>query len=111
MNTYIYLAFSKCTFQNKVLGGFHIISIHDQDGNLIFREKPHGKAETFRPWFIANCTEKIENVEVIAETFEREVLECTDFNLDYNDQTFAMHLESYTMMDSKLIDMATGLGR
>ena len=48
---------------------------------------------------------------MIAETFEREVLECTDFNLDYNDQTYAMHLESYTMMDSKLIDMATGLGR
>ena len=107
------LVYLNCTFQNKILGGFHIISIHDEHGNLIFRENPkkRQKAETFRPWFITNCNESIDNVKIIAEIFEKEILECTNFDLDYDDQKIATHLQVLPMMDSKLINLATGLGR
>ena len=96
-------------FQNKVLGAIHIHSIHDQNGKLIYEDKSQS-AESARPWFIANCTEKLENVKIIAETFEKEILECTDMNMEYDGKTVAVSLKTYVMMDSKLIDMATGLG-
>ena len=40
--------------QSKTLGGIHIVSIHDEHGNLIWREKKGKKqsAVSFRPWFI-----------------------------------------------------------
>ena len=40
--------------QSKVLGGVHIVTIHDEHGNLIFREKKGKRqsAVSFRPWFI-----------------------------------------------------------
>ena len=91
------------------MGGYHLISIHDQNDKLIFEEKTQNP-ETFRPWFIANCTEAAENVEIIAATFEKEILECTDMNMEYDDKTFAIHLQIHPMMDSKVIDLATGLG-
>ena len=99
----------KYPFQSKILGGFHLISIHDQQGKQIFKEKSQ-KAQTFRPWFIANCNEAIENVEVIAETFENEIVDSTDMEIEFNDSKFATHLRIYPMMDSKLIDLGTGLG-
>ena len=96
-------------FQNKILGGIHIVSIHDQHGNLIFKEKKQS-AETFRPWFISNCTEAVQNVEIIAEMFENELLECSEMDFEFNGKNYTTELQIYTMMDSKLIDLATGLG-
>ena len=101
--------YANICFQNKVLGVIHIISIHDQNGKLIFEENSQNP-ETCRPWFIANCAEVVGNVKDIAETFEKEILECTDMNMEYNDKSIAINLKTYIMMDSKLIDMATGLG-
>ena len=63
-----------------------------------------------RPWFIANCDEHISNIKIIGETFENELIDCTDMEFDFNDQKFDMHLRTFLMMDSKLIDLATGLG-
>ena len=97
------------TFQNKILGGFHIISIHNEHGELIFKENSQ-KPQTFRPWFIANCTEAVENVNIIAAMYEKEILECTNMDILYNDKNYATQLEIFQMMDSKLIDLATGLG-
>ena len=98
--------------QSKVLGGFHIVSIHDEHGKLIFKEKKSQKAKAFRPWFIANCNEAKENVEIIAAMFEKEILACTltDMDLDYNEKKYSIHLRFFPMVDSKLIDLGTGLG-
>ena len=40
--------------QSKILGVIHIVSIHDEHGNLIFREKKGKRqsAVSCRPWFI-----------------------------------------------------------
>ena len=77
---------------------------------MIFKEKKSQKAKAFRPWFIANCGESKENVDTIAEMFEKEFLECTDMDLDFNEKTYSMHLDVFLMVDSKLIDLGTGLG-
>ena len=42
--------------------------------------------------------------------FENEILECTDIDIDFDDKKYALHLRTYVMMDSKLINLATGLG-
>ena len=97
-------------FQQKLLGGFHIISIHDENGKLIFYEKKSQKASAFRPWFILNCGESKQNVDAVVEFFEREILECTEMNLEYNNKNYSLHLRVFPMVDSKLIDLATGLG-
>ena len=65
---------------------------------------------SFRPWFIANCDEHLSNVEIIGQTFENELLECTDMVFDFNNQEFNLHLDYYVMLDSKVIDLLTGLG-
>ena len=77
---------------------------------MIFKEKSQ-KAHTFRPWFIANCNEANENVQIIAEMFENEILACTNMEIEFNDKNYAVQLRTYIMMDSKLIDIGTGLGR
>ena len=77
---------------------------------MIFKEKKSQKAKSFRPWFITNCTESLENVQQIAEMFENEILQCTEFDFDYNDKKYSATLQTFIMMDSKLIDLMTGLG-
>ena len=46
----------------------------------------------------------------MGEHFENEILQCTDMDLEFNNQIFSLHLRFFPMMDSKLINMATGLG-
>ena len=92
-----------------MLGGFHLISIHNERGELIFKENSQ-KPQTFRPWFISNCTESSDNIYLIGDMFEKEILEATDMEVLYNDKNYTTHLDFSTMMDSKLIDLATGLG-
>ena len=77
---------------------------------MIFKEKKSQKAKAFRPWFIANCGESKENVDIICEMFEKELLECTDMDLDFNEKKYSLHLDVFLMVDSKLINLATGLG-
>ena len=96
-------------FQNKILGGFHIISIHNEHGELIFKENSQ-KPQTFRPWFITNCTESVQNIHEIAAIYEKEIIECTNMDVLFNDKNYTTQLEIFQMMDSKLIDLATGLG-
>ena len=81
-------------------------------GNLIFEEKEGKKqsAVSFRPWFIANCTEHISNVEIIGQTFEKELLECSEMEFEFNDKKITLQLNIKIMLDSKVIDMGTGLG-
>ena len=83
-------------------------------GNLIFKEKEGKKqsAVSLRPFFIANCDEHVSNILIIGETFENEIMECTEneMDLEFNDQKFAIQLRMFPMMDSKLIDLGTGLG-
>ena len=99
----------KNILQSKILGGFHIISIHDENRTLIFKENSQ-KPESFRPWFIVNCGEKIDNVEIIGKMFEKEILESLEMDIEFNGKTFGTQLRVFLMMDSKLIDMGTGLG-
>ena len=78
---------------------------------MIFKEKKSQKAKAFRVWFIANCTEAKENIDTIAQMFEKEILECSEMELDYNDKKYSIHIPKvYPMVDSKLIDLMTGLG-
>ena len=42
--------------------------------------------------------------------FENEILDCTNIDIDFDDKKYALHLRTYVMMDSKLINLATGLG-
>ena len=42
--------------------------------------------------------------------FENELLECNIMEIEFNGKNYTTELEIFTMMDSKLIDMATGLG-
>ena len=46
----------------------------------------------------------------ICEMFEKELLECTDMDLDFNEKKYSLHLDVFLMVDSKLINLATGLG-
>ena len=97
--------------KNKVLGGFRIATIHDHYGNLLFKEKSQG-AHSLRPWFILNCNESRENVEKIAKFFEEEILEVIDnpFTIKWGDDSINTKVKAGLFMDSKLINLVTGLG-
>ena len=47
---------------------------------------------------------------MIAEMFEKEILESMEMDFEYNGQTISTQLRVFLMMDSKLIDLGTGLG-
>ena len=42
--------------------------------------------------------------------FENEIMECENMEFEFNNEKFEMNLRFYPMMDSKLIDLLTGLG-
>ena len=42
--------------------------------------------------------------------FENELMECENLEFEFNNQKIEMDLHFYPMMDSKLIDLLTGLG-
>ena len=42
--------------------------------------------------------------------FEKEILESLEMDFEFNGKTFGTQLRVFLMMDSKLIDMGTGLG-
>ena len=77
---------------------------------MIFYEKQSQRAKSFRPWFILNCGESKQNVDAIAEFFENEILGCSDMDLEFNNKIYSVHLRVFPMVDSKLINLATGLG-
>ena len=42
--------------------------------------------------------------------YEKEIIECTNMDVLFNEKNYTTQLEIFQMMDSKLIDLATGLG-
>ena len=42
--------------------------------------------------------------------FENEIIDCENMEFEFNNEKFEMNLHFYPMMDSKLIDLLTGLG-
>ena len=97
--------------KNKVLGGFRVVTIHDHYGNLLFEEKSQA-ASSLRPWFILNANESHANVKKIATMFEKEILEVLDipFQVKYGDDDIQTYVKAGLFMDSKLINLVTGLG-
>ena len=95
---------------NKILGGYRIVSVHDQDGNEIFREKSQGP-ETLRTWFIIPEKETFEALELLCFMFESELLTAMNWlSTKCADQTIPVHVKVCSMMlDTKLIKYCTGL--
>ena len=43
--------------------------------------------------------------------FEQEIMDCENLEFEFNDEKYEMNFRFYPMMDSKLINLLTGLGR